>query len=574
MQRIKIDFDNPGLPKRLDVMENDAQSRFFEAELYRGGKAYSAPSGATYSIMYHGFGPQNEGWYDTINDGAGKRAACTVSGNVVTCELARQALQVPGHVSVVLAVTTAKGYIIKSWPIDCNCRNDNYDSTAEIEGFFYITQITNEEWGKAITAWEEFKNMIDPTLSISGKAADAAKVGEAVNAEAERAKGVESQIKEDLVNSLTTFEVDTFLENKYIGTNGSLNSYNGLSVSKLYRVNDKATSIRIDMNALSGLSATIYISFYSRPTITSIFYVSGMKYTEISSPNINIPSNAKYFAFCWKTSKNKPKIFQNGDVKEYYSAKDIINECLPIEQPSTRYSICLVGDSITQGYGSTGYQQYTKEIDGKKYSIRGDGPDNPLGVQEGDLLYENDTRKWYESRSGSGWGQKLKSYIYECYRTSVRNFGMTGVNSSDVLNALDNFLNTKKYTFDAFVVMVGTNDRGINTKIQFYNNLTDIVKKIQGNGKPVILMSALPASSTNENIKPYHMLDVNNIISKVSSENNVPFISFFNLITEYINISSEKLEDLLLSDGLHPNDHGYDVMLNELLKSIGLGMKK
>ena len=40
--------------------------------------------------------------------------------------------------------------------------------------------------------------IIDPTLSVSGKAADAAKVGEAVNAEAERAKGVESQIKEDI----------------------------------------------------------------------------------------------------------------------------------------------------------------------------------------------------------------------------------------------------------------------------------------------------------------------------------------------------------------------------------------
>ena len=39
---------------------------------------------------------------------------------------------------------------------------------------------------------------IDPTLSLSGKAADAAKVGEAVNAEAERAKGVENQIKEDI----------------------------------------------------------------------------------------------------------------------------------------------------------------------------------------------------------------------------------------------------------------------------------------------------------------------------------------------------------------------------------------
>lgn len=41
-------------------------------------------------------------------------------------------------------------------------------------------------------------NIIDPTLTLSGKAADAAKVGEAVNAESERAKGVESQLKEDV----------------------------------------------------------------------------------------------------------------------------------------------------------------------------------------------------------------------------------------------------------------------------------------------------------------------------------------------------------------------------------------
>ena len=117
-------------------MENDSQSRFFQATLYENGKAYTAPEGATYSIMYRGFGPQNQGWYDTINDGAGKRAACAVSGNVVTCEIARQALQVPGHVSIVLCVTTGKGYMLKSWPIECDCKNDRYDSTAEIQSFF------------------------------------------------------------------------------------------------------------------------------------------------------------------------------------------------------------------------------------------------------------------------------------------------------------------------------------------------------------------------------------------------------------------------------------------------------
>lgn len=180
MREIKIDFDNPGLPQRLDVVENDAQSRFFKAVLYKDGKAYAAPSGATYSIMYRGFGPQNEGWYDTIRDGAGKRAACSVSGNVVTCEIARQALRVPGHVSVVLCVTGSNGYMLHGWPIDCNCRNDNYTGGTSVESFFYITQVTNADWTSAIQTWEELKNMIDPTLSLSGKAADAAKVGEAV----------------------------------------------------------------------------------------------------------------------------------------------------------------------------------------------------------------------------------------------------------------------------------------------------------------------------------------------------------------------------------------------------------
>lgn len=187
MQKIRIHFDNPGLPQHISAVENDSQSRFFQATLYENGKAYTAPAGASYSIMYSGFGPQNQGWYDTINDGAGKRAACAVSGNVVTCEIARQALQVPGHVSIVLCVTTGKGYMLKSWPIECDCKNDRYDSTAEIQSFFYITQVSNADWTQAIQAVEELKNTIDPTLSLSGKAADAAKVGEAVG-----------ELKEDL----------------------------------------------------------------------------------------------------------------------------------------------------------------------------------------------------------------------------------------------------------------------------------------------------------------------------------------------------------------------------------------
>ena len=205
MQKIRIDFDTPGLPQHISAVKNDSQSRFFQATLYENGKAYTAPEGAAYSIMYRGFGPQNQGWYDTINDGAGKRAACSVSGNVVTCEIARQALQVPGHVSILLCVTTGKGYMLKSWPIECDCKNDRYDSTAEIESFFYITQVSNADWTQAIQAVEELKNIIDPTLSLSGKAADAKATGDAIQgvrddlaSEISRAKAAEKANADNL----------------------------------------------------------------------------------------------------------------------------------------------------------------------------------------------------------------------------------------------------------------------------------------------------------------------------------------------------------------------------------------
>lgn len=205
MQQVRIDFDNPGLPQSLGVVEGESQSCIFQAALYKSGAAYTAPAGAVYSIMYRGFGPQNQGWYDTIEDGAGKRAACTVSGNVVTCELARQALRVPGHLTVVLCVSDAKGYMLKSWPIMADVRNDGYEDTGEIEMYFnlsglagnYLTQLE-----KAMADAEATKNNLISTSAqvqkdIDAKAAETLKTIPESYTELD---GSVKQLKEDLRN--------------------------------------------------------------------------------------------------------------------------------------------------------------------------------------------------------------------------------------------------------------------------------------------------------------------------------------------------------------------------------------
>ena len=171
MQQIKIDFDNPGLPQHLEAMEGDAQSRFFQATLYRSGAAYTPPAGVAYSIMYRGFGEQNQGWYDTIEDDTGKRDACVASGNVVTCEIDRHALIVPGHVSIVLCITNDRGYMLKSRPILTDARNDNYDDTVEVESYFRITGKTSAWW---LQNKKDVQDLVDRATTEATKAENSA----------------------------------------------------------------------------------------------------------------------------------------------------------------------------------------------------------------------------------------------------------------------------------------------------------------------------------------------------------------------------------------------------------------
>lgn len=330
MREIKIDFDNPGFPQRLDVVENDAQSRFFKAVLYKDGKAYAAPSGATYSIMYRGFGPQNEGWYDTINDGAGKRAACSVSGNVVTCEIARQALRVPGHVSVVLCVTGSNGYMLHGWPIDCNCRNDNYTGGTSVESFFYITQVTNADWTSAIRTWEELKNMIDPTLSVEGKAADAAKVGEAVG-----------QLKEDLEITQKAYLINPKIENnQYVRDDCTIIGTDGWDVAYI-------PVIASDKIIVYSPVDSKYNAMYSsdRTKYKNIVLKNGMNY-------INIPDDYRELLI-----SNEREILKN--VKIYILPSESINSNIEKLKKADKGKVLLKKIPHTYIYNSDGTERFS-----------------------------------------------------------------------------------------------------------------------------------------------------------------------------------------------------------------------
>lgn len=130
--------------------------------------------------------------------------------------------------------------------------------------------------------------IIDPTLSLSGKAADAAKVGEAVNAESERAKVVESQIKED-VDTLT------------ISSDSQFNSYfkelfiAGIDVSKIKKYSASSTSSQWVLNFKDANSSTIDFiriekssvgKVYVSPTVAGKFVLAAIMTDKLKDSDV------------------------------------------------------------------------------------------------------------------------------------------------------------------------------------------------------------------------------------------------------------------------------------------------
>ena len=56
----------------------------------------------------------------------------------------------------------------------------------------------------------------------------------------------------------------------------------------------------------------------------------------------------------------------------------------------------------------------------------------------GKFLWEHDTRRWCEALTGSGWAHLLKDFLESRFHCTVKNYGMSGINSSNLSGFLVN----------------------------------------------------------------------------------------------------------------------------------------
>lgn len=232
-------------------------------------------------------------------------------------------------------------------------------------------------------------------------------------------------------------------------------------------------------------------------------------------------------------------IADNNTIQLNARMKDIFSITRDIQNKKIK----IIGDSITAGYG------------GANYNL------------DGEYIYGT----YKVNSNGHCWANDLKTYLENNFSCTVKNYGITGINSSDIVSNISNLIFADD---DIVICMIGTNNRLLNDGItRLKNDLISIYNYVKNLGNEIIFISSIPATTEDENTREHTMLEIDNAIMNVSSSLNLEYISLYKEFTTYIETRDINLSDLL-SDSVHPNDIGYDVIEYLILNKLGFASNK
>lgn len=213
--------------------------------------------------------------------------------------------------------------------------------------------------------------------------------------------------------------------------------------------------------------------------------------------------------------------------------------------------IKLIGDSITQGVGSSDY--------------------SPTG----EVVVKHNPKNWSRNVGEKSWAAMLKKRLESEYDVTVTNNGIRGVSTHQILYFWDELVDGSE---DIAIVMLGTNNRTIDDEKNFkyttdtlYEELQEIKDRLEANGTQVIFMSAGPVSDRNEEVngKHFHMKDVEEVIHRFAEDNEMEYISIYEKVYDYMYLTDTEI-DALLADGIHPNDKLHRMYYKWICEGLGL----
>lgn len=115
------------------------------------------------------------------------------------------------------------------------------------------------------------------------------------------------------------------------------------------------------------------------------------------------------------------------------------------------------------------------------------------------------------------------------------------------------------YNAEEIVVLIGSNNLGLNNDDEIITGLQFLLKQIQIRqpAAKIKVMGLLPRRNMEERIKI-----INGKISKMVSQHNYIFID----VSNHLLLKNQKIDESLFGDGLHPNEKGYAKIVNDIIK--------
>lgn len=201
-------------------------------------------------------------------------------------------------------------------------------------------------------------------------------------------------------------------------------------------------------------------------------------------------------------------------------------------------NILLLGDSITDGYGGTGYN----------------------GSQSAQIS---------TNTAGYCWANALKKYLEATYSATVDNYGAYGSSLNNQRTLFKDVVESG--TYDLIIFLTGTNNRTSEDSFTYYkSNLADVIEWMKGYSE-VFVVNGIPGRADGEAMQPYGMDEIASVVVGVS---DIPdyYDNLYIRFVEYCEAHDLVLtsDSTLFADYTHPNDAGYHVMFKLICSAMGI----
>ncbi len=155
----------------------------------------------------------------------------------------------------------------------------------------------------------------------------------------------------------------------------------------------------------------------------------------------------------------------------------------------------------------------------------------------------------------AGWGQVLDQYIDDSW--NVRNMAASGQYAKGFVDA-GQFDAIEHYgkKGDLYIISIGINDTNYSNATEYYNTVTDMVKRAKAKGMEVVLVKqqGRKGDYTKNPLLTSRWFAAQ--LDQIGKEQNVKVVDLFNLFQNYCVSIGATAADALFIDNLHPNRQG------------------